>query len=97
MLLIVNLSKWFQVVTVLITLYKRTGVIDPFYITQCISSLLKEMQNREAQIIDPILVRFDTHSFLVFLNVLGQNELISHLDVTGYNELSIHKGVRSCR
>ena len=45
-----------QVVTVLISLYRKSGNLDPFYITQCISSLLKEMQNREAQIIDPILV-----------------------------------------
>jgi hypothetical protein len=46
------------VVTVLITLYRKPGVVEPYYITQCISSLLKEMQTREAQIIDPILVRF---------------------------------------
>lgn len=53
-----------QVVNVLITLYKRTGVVDPFYITQGMACLLTEMQNRDAQIIDPILETVLTALFL---------------------------------
>ena len=60
-------------VTVLITLYKKSGLIDPFFITQCISSLLKEVQNREAQIIDPILVKMNIFYVELLFNPFSQS------------------------
>ena len=40
----------FQVVHLLITLYKRSG-IEPYHVTQCISSLLKAIVDRNSAIL----------------------------------------------
>ena len=44
------LQHSFQVVHLLITLYKRSG-IEPYHVTQCISSLLKAIVDRNSAIL----------------------------------------------
>ena len=51
------------VVLHLITLYKRSG-IDPFHITQCISSILKAVVDRNPEILDAVVEQLLTALFV---------------------------------
>ena len=47
----------------LITLYKRSG-IEPYHVTQCISSLLKAIVDRNPQILDGVVEQLLTALFV---------------------------------
>ena len=51
------------VISLLITLYKRSG-IEPYHVTQCISTILKAIVERDSQILDSIVEQLLTALFV---------------------------------
>ena len=72
-----------QVISMLITLYKRSShVIEPYHVTQCISSTLKSVVDRDPNILDSVVEPLLTALFVQvtpghFLNLAGFLKLMS--------------------